>query len=108
MAGWLADEVCPGAGVRSPEQLGEYIRRTLSTVHHPAGTARMGHPGDPGTVVDPQLRVLGTEGLRVADASIFPSLPSVNPCLTCMMVGERAAELIEADPHLTVAQPSPA
>jgi choline oxidase len=62
----------------------------------------MGAPGRPGTVVDPQLRVVGADGLRVADASIFPTLPSVNPCMTCMMVGERAAELIAADRDLSL------
>jgi choline dehydrogenase-like flavoprotein len=54
----------------------------------------MGDPSDERTVVDPRLRVRGVRRLRVADASIFPELVSVNPCLTCMMVGERAAELI--------------
>ena len=94
LAPWLGEEVAPGAGCDSDEELERYIRVTLSTVHHPAGTARMGDPADETTVVDPQLRVRGVQRLRVADASIFPELPSVNPCLTCMMVGERAAEII--------------
>lgn len=94
LAPWLGEEVAPGAGCDSEEKLGRYIRATLSTVHHPAGTARMGDPADEATVVDPHLQVRGVQRLRVADASIFPELPSVNPCLTCMMVGERAAELI--------------
>ena len=94
LAPWLGEEVAPGTNCDSEEELGRYIRATLSTVQHPAGTARMGDPGDEPTVVDPQLRVRGVQRLRVADASIFPELPSVNPCLTCMMVGERAAEII--------------
>lgn len=94
LAPWLGEEVAPGADCDSEEKLGRYIRATLSTVQHPAGTARMGDPGDEATVVDSQLRVCGVQRLRVADASIFPELPSVNPCLTCMMVGERAAEII--------------
>jgi choline oxidase len=94
LAPWLGEEVAPGVDCDSDNDLGHYIRATLSTVHHPAGTARMGDPGDEATVVDPQLRVRGVQRLRVADASIFPALPSVNPCLTCMMVGERAAEII--------------
>jgi choline oxidase len=94
LAPWLGEEVAPGAGCDTEEKLGRYIRATLSTVHHPAGTARMGDPADETTVVDPQLRVRGVQRLRVADASIFPELPSVNPCLTCMMVGERAAQII--------------
>jgi choline oxidase len=94
LASWLGPEVAPGVDCRSEDELERYIRATLSTVHHPAGTARMGDPGNDGTVVDPQLRVRGVDRLRIADASIFPELPSVNPCLTCMMVGERAAEII--------------
>ena len=94
LAPWLGDEVAPGADCDSEDELERYIRATLGTVHHPAGTARMGDPRDEATVVDPQLRVRGVQGLRVADASIFPELPSVNPCLTCMMVGERGAEII--------------
>jgi choline oxidase len=94
LASWLGAEVAPGADCQSEDDLERYIRTTLSTVHHPAGTARMGDPSDDATVVDPQLRVRGVRRLRVADASIFPELPSVNPCLTCMMVGERAAEIV--------------
>ena len=94
LAPWLGDEVAPGADCDSEDELERYIRATLGTVHHPAGTARMGDPRDEATVVDPQLRVRGVQRLRVADASIFPELPSVNPCLTCMMVGERGAEII--------------
>jgi choline dehydrogenase-like flavoprotein len=90
---WLAEEVLPGPTVID-DDLERYVRATTSTVHHPAGTCRMGDPADEGTVVDPRLRVRGVQNLRVADASIFPALPAVNPCLTCMMVGERAAELI--------------
>jgi choline oxidase len=90
---WLADELVPGHTVID-EDLERYVRETTSTVHHPAGTCRMGDPAEERTVVDPRLRVRGVEDLRVADASIFPALPAVNPCLTCMMVGERAAELI--------------
>jgi choline oxidase len=90
---WLGAEVLPGPQVVG-EELERYVRATASTVHHPAGTCRMGDPSDELTVVDPHLRVLGIDGLRVADASIFPSLIAVNPCLTCMMIGERAAELI--------------
>jgi choline oxidase len=96
LAPWLGVEVAPGADCRSVDELGRYIRATLSTVHHPAGTARIGDPSDEATVVDPQLRVRGVRRRRIADASIFPELPSVNPCLTCMMVGERAAEIVSA------------
>ena len=57
----------------------------------------MGHPTAPDTVIDPSLRVIGLEGLRVADASIFPDMIRVNPGMTCMMIGERCAELVIED-----------
>jgi choline oxidase len=94
---WLADEVAPGDAISSRGELEHYVRTTLATVHHPAGTARMGDAEDDGAVVDPRLRVRGVRRLRVADASVFPSLTCVNPCLTCMMVAERAAELVRGE-----------
>jgi choline dehydrogenase-like flavoprotein len=54
----------------------------------------MGADGDPGAVLDPQLRVRGVDGLRVVDASVFPTIPSVDPVVTIMTVAERAADLI--------------
>lgn len=91
---WVERELAPGPSAQSFEELSEYVRTTANTVYHPAGTARMGAPDDPDAVVDPELRVRGVEGLRVADASVFPNMISVNPCITCMMVGEKAADLI--------------
>jgi choline dehydrogenase-like flavoprotein len=58
----------------------------------------MGHDADPLAVLDPQLRVRGVSSLRVADASVFPSMLGVNVNLTCMMIGERCAELIRRAP----------
>lgn len=72
----------------------EILAAGLSTAHHCAGTCRMGAADDPRSVVDPQLRVLGVEGLMVADASVFPDNIMHNPNLTTMMVGETAAELV--------------
>jgi choline dehydrogenase len=57
----------------------------------------MGAAGDPHAVLDPDLRVRGVSGLRVADASVFPTIPSVNPVITVMLTAERAASLIRAD-----------
>jgi len=81
----------PFAGVAGP-QLRELVRNNAFVVYHPAGTCRMGV--DPQSVVDPQLRVRGFDGLRVADASVFPSMVSGNTHAAALMVGERASDLI--------------
>jgi choline dehydrogenase len=86
-----AKEVYPGEFC-SREQLERYVRRTANTVWHPAGTCRMGTDND--AVVDPQLRVQGIESLRIADASIMPTLISGNTNAPCIMIGEKAAELV--------------
>ncbi|MGP9783463.1 GMC oxidoreductase, partial [Glutamicibacter sp. AOP12-B1-11] len=70
------------------------LKRTHNTVYHPAGSVRMGAVEDVMSPLDPQLRVKGVTGLRVADASVMPELVTVNPNLTVMMIGERCAELI--------------
>jgi choline dehydrogenase-like flavoprotein len=92
MANHLAKELTPGESRASDEALVEEIRLRGCTGYHPVGTCKMGV--DPMAVVDPQLRVRGVEGLRVADASIMPSVPGGNTNAPCMMVGERAASLI--------------
>ncbi|MER6926293.1 GMC family oxidoreductase, partial [Streptomyces spiralis] len=70
------------------------ILRTATDNRHLSGTCRMGAPGDPATVVDPDLKVLGTSGLRVVDASIFPDTPRANPHLSVVMSAEHAAARI--------------
>ena len=64
----------------------------------------MGAPDDPEAVVDPQLRVKGVRGLRVADGSIMPFLVAINPCITTMMIGEKCAQLIKADDRAAAPQ----
>lgn len=93
---WLGRELAPGSDADSEELLCEFASSTQTTVSHPAGTCRIGAPDDELAVLDPFLRVRGVDGLRVADASVFPTLTGVNPCLTCMLVGERCAELVLA------------
>lgn len=73
--------------------LRRFLQAEASTCHHPTGTCRMGQ--DPASVVDPELRVRGVENLWVADCSIIPSIPSSHTAMTAMMIGERAAELLE-------------
>ncbi len=94
MRGWAGAELAPGADCRSDDAIADYIRDTATTGYHPGGTCRMGDAADPRTVVDPSLRVVGVPGLRVADASVMPTMVSVNIAPTCMMIGHRAAELI--------------
>ena len=94
LAHWLKREVAPGPDVTGDEELGEYARKAAHTVYHPAGTCRMGAAGDEQAVVDPELRIRGLEGIRIADASVFPTMTAVNPMITVLMVGERAVDLI--------------
>ncbi len=98
LQGWIKRELAPGSQVQNEQALAEYARRTANTVYHPAGTCRMGASNHPLTVVDPELRVKGVHHLRVADASIFPTMISVNPCITCMMIGEKCADLLKRVP----------
>lgn len=92
---WLKREVAPGPGIQTDEDLSEYGRRAAHTVYHPAGTTKMGDiERDPMAVVDSQLKVRGLQDLRIADAGVFPEMTTVNPMLTVLGIGERAAELI--------------
>ncbi|HEY4461654.1 MAG TPA: GMC family oxidoreductase N-terminal domain-containing protein [Streptosporangiaceae bacterium] len=100
LAPWRQAEISPGPGTRDRESWAAYIRRAAVTEGHPVGTCRLG-PGEQ-AVTDLQLRVRGTRGLRVADASVIPSIPAININATVVAIAERAASLI-AD---TAAQPS--
>jgi choline dehydrogenase len=91
----IEEELRPGAGKDGDEDYAESIRATASTVFHPCGTARMG--SDDRAVLDPLLRVRGVEGLRVADASAFPLIPSPNIQPAALMVGERCAEFLRSE-----------
>jgi choline dehydrogenase len=84
----------PGPEVRTDDELMDYARQYGSTAYHLIGTARMGPQTDPTAVVDDTLLVHGMQGLRVADASIMPSMPSANTYATTMMIAEKAADMI--------------
>jgi choline dehydrogenase len=86
-----AGEAAPGL-LKREEELIDYIRRHASTVWHPVGTCKMGHDAE--AVVDPQLRVHGLQGLRVADASVMPTIVSGNTNAACILIGEKVADLI--------------
>lgn len=91
----ISEEYLPGPYVRSDEELLGYVRATGSTCFHPCGSCRMG--GDADSVVDPQLRVRGVSSLRIADASVMPSLTSGNINAPTLLIAEKAADLILAD-----------
>ena len=90
-------ELAPGDAVTNEADLRRFIRDNATTVWHPVGTCKMGH--DALAVVDPQLRVHGIQGLRVADASIMPHIVSGNTNAACVMIGEKASDLVLADVH---------
>ena len=96
MAAFAGDEFSPGPEVDTDDAIEAYLRANAETGYHPIGTCRMG-PGED-AVVDDQLRVHGMEGLRVADASIFPTMPSGNTNAPAIMVGEKCADLIMGGP----------
>jgi choline dehydrogenase len=97
LAPWRQAEISPGT--RDDESWAAYIRRAALTDGHPVGTCRLGPGGQ--AVTDLQLRVRGTRGLRVADASVIPSIPAININATVIAIAERAASLIAG----TAAQP---
>jgi choline dehydrogenase len=88
-------EVWPGPDVDTSAGLRRYIRRSIESYYHPAGTCRMGSGAD--AVVDLRLRVHGIAGLRVADASVMPTIPNANPNATVLAVAERAADMVRED-----------
>lgn len=94
LAPFIEKEMAPGASVRTDEEIDAFIRKTAITVHHPAGTCRMGPDGDALAVVDSQLRVRGARNLRVVDASVMPDLTSGNINSPVIMIAERAADMI--------------
>ena len=93
-APYRGEEIFPGAAVQAEADLVAFIRRKAESIYHPVGTCRMGDAADATTVVDPQLRVKGVDGLRVVDASVMPRLIGGNTNAPTMMIAERAADLI--------------
>ena len=91
---FLAGEVAPGPGVVSDAAIDAFIRATAVTAYHPVGTCKMGPHDDPMAVVDSHLRVIGTQGLRVVDASVMPDLVGGNVNAAVIMIAEKAADAI--------------
>ena len=90
-----AFETMPGPEVRSEQALLDFMRQAGTNLHHPVGTCRMGE--DPMAVVDSRLRVRGTSGLRVIDASIMPTVTTGNTNAPSIMIGEKAAAMVLED-----------
>lgn len=94
LAKLIARENLPGEACRTDAEIAAFVRQTATHRAHPGCSCRMGH--DAGAVVDHELRVHGIGGLRIADASVMPSLPRGNPNLSCIMIGEKAADMIRS------------
>jgi choline oxidase len=94
---WIKRELAPGPEVQTDQQILDYIFQTHNTVYHPAGTCQMGADDNPRGVCNSRLQVRGLQNLRIADASVFPTITSINPNMTCMMIGERCADFIHQD-----------
>ena len=101
-ARYRATEIAPGALVQSDAEIIDFIRSTAYTVHHQVGTCRMGLGAD--AVVDPELRLHGLQALRVADASVIPTIVGGNTNAVVVMIAEKAADLIRGRPLLSPAQ----
>ncbi|QBK32458.1 choline dehydrogenase [Roseitalea porphyridii] len=87
-------EIQPGENVTSDDALDDFIRDNVESAYHPCGTAKMGRRDDPMAVVDPQCRVIGVDGLRLADSSVFPRITNGNLNAPSIMTGEKAADHI--------------
>ena len=95
MMPYSVEETMPGPGVTTDEQFGEFARNAGTNVFHPVGTCKMGT--DPMAVVDPRLKVVGIEGLRVIDASVMPCVTTGNTNAPTIMIGEKGAAMIKED-----------
>jgi len=95
LASWCKQELMPGLDVKTDEQLEDFVRASGDSYHHQSGSCKMGV--DDLAVVDPQLRVYGVTGLRVADASVMPFVPSGNCHTAIVMIAERVCDMIKKD-----------
>jgi choline dehydrogenase len=94
--GTISDEQIPGPACQSDDQLREFIRNE-AWGHHASCTAKIGASGDSMAVLDSRFRVLGTQGLRVVDASVFPKIPGYFIVSAIYMISEKATDVIMED-----------
>ena len=97
LAAFAPTEFLPGEACQSDEELAEAATRIGTTIFHPVGTCRMGPVSDPMSVVDHRLRVHGVPGLRIADASVMPTITSGNTNAPTLMIAEKAAAMMKED-----------
>ncbi len=97
---FIKSESMPGADCRSDDDIKQYACKHSKTDYHPVGTCKMGAENDPTSVVTPDLRLKGAEGIRVCDSSIMPFLNSSNTNAPTVMIAEKAADMIMVDYHL--------
>ena len=95
---YRGEELAPGPDIQSDDEIDAWIRQTADTVFHPVGTCKMGTGAD--AVVDHQLKVRGVDGLRVADASVMPTIVGANTNAATIMIGEKASDMILGKPPL--------
>lgn len=99
-AAWRGREIQPGADCTTDEQIDAFIADKVESALHPSCTCKMGAPDDPMAVVDPELRVIGVTGLRIADSSVMPAITTGNLNAPTIMIGEKAADHILGKPLL--------
>jgi choline dehydrogenase len=89
------EEIAPGAQLQADDEILDWVKRTAETTYHPVGTCKMGN--DALAVVNSELKVHGIDGLRIADASIMPTLTSGNTNAPCIMIGEKCSDMVLAE-----------
>lgn len=93
-AAFRGEELQPGSGYVTDEQIDDFVKRKVESAYHPSGTCRMGDKDNPASVVDPAGRVIGVDGLRVADTSIMPQITTGNLNAPAIMIGEKISDCI--------------
>ncbi|MDV4168288.1 choline dehydrogenase [Rhodovulum sp. FJ3] len=106
-APYVRHEIQPGADVQTDDELDGFIREHVESAYHPCGTCKMGDKNDPMAVVDPDARVIGVDGLRVADSSIFPRITNGNLNAPSIMVGEKVSDSLLGRPNLAPSNAKP-
>jgi choline dehydrogenase len=97
---YRGDEIQPGYHIQTDAEIDAWVLDNVESAYHPCGTCKMGTPSDETAVVDTDLKIIGLEGIRVVDASVFPTVPNGNINAPTIMVAEKAADIILGKPPL--------